>query len=74
VILCTGGKSLPKSGSDGSGFALATMLGHSITAPVVPALVPLVAPLGFLLARLALVTPRVLVGFAAVVPLATRPR
>ena len=44
VILCTGGKSLPKSGSDGSGFALATMLGHSITAPVVPALVPLVLP------------------------------
>jgi len=44
VILCTGGKSLPKSGSDGSGFALATMLGHSITAPVVPSLVPLVLP------------------------------
>ena len=44
VILCTGGKSLPKSGSDGSGFALASMLGHSITAPVVPALVPLVLP------------------------------
>jgi predicted Rossmann fold flavoprotein len=44
VILATGGKSLPKSGSDGSGFALATMLGHSITAPVVPALVPLVLP------------------------------
>jgi predicted Rossmann fold flavoprotein len=44
VILCTGGKSLPKSGSDGSGFALAAMLGHSITAPVVPALVPLVLP------------------------------
>lgn len=44
VILCTGGKSLPKSGSDGSGFALASMLGHSITAPVVPSLVPLVLP------------------------------
>ena len=28
VILCTGGKSLPKSGSDGTGFALATQLGH----------------------------------------------
>ena len=46
VILATGGKSLPKSGSDGSGFALASMLGHSITAPVVPALVPLVLPAG----------------------------
>ena len=42
VILCTGGKSLPKSGSDGTGFALATQLGHSLTAPIVPALVPLV--------------------------------
>jgi len=44
VILSTGGKSLPKSGSDGSGFELARALGHSITAPVVPALVPLVLP------------------------------
>jgi len=44
VILCTGGKSLPKSGSDGAGFALATSLGHSLTAPIVPALVPLVLP------------------------------
>jgi predicted Rossmann fold flavoprotein len=44
VILSTGGKSLPKSGSDGSGFELASGLGHSITAPVVPALVPLVLP------------------------------
>jgi predicted Rossmann fold flavoprotein len=42
IILCTGGKSLPKSGSDGGGFALATSLGHSLTAPIVPALVPLV--------------------------------
>jgi len=44
VILSTGGKSLPKSGSDGSGFELARTLGHSITVPVVPALVPLVLP------------------------------
>lgn len=44
VILCTGGKSLPKSGSDGGGFALAASLGHSLTAPIVPALVPLVLP------------------------------
>jgi predicted Rossmann fold flavoprotein len=44
VILCTGGKSLPKSGSDGAGFAIATSLGHSLTAPIVPALVPLVVP------------------------------
>jgi predicted Rossmann fold flavoprotein len=44
VILCTGGKSLPKSGSDGAGFAIATSLGHSLTSPIVPALVPLVLP------------------------------
>jgi predicted Rossmann fold flavoprotein len=44
VILCTGGRSLPKSGSDGGGYELARGLGHSITAPLVPALVPLVLP------------------------------
>ena len=46
VILCTGGKSLPKSGSDGGGFELATALGHSLTDPIVPALVPLELPAG----------------------------
>ena len=46
VILCTGGRSLPKSGSDGGGFELARLLGHSLTAPIVPALVPLVLPAG----------------------------
>jgi predicted Rossmann fold flavoprotein len=46
VILCTGGKSLPKSGSDGSGFELARSLGHSVTSPIVPALVPLLLPAG----------------------------
>ena len=44
VILCTGGKSLPKSGSDGGGFDLVRSLGHSLTDPIVPALVPLVLP------------------------------
>ena len=42
VIVCTGGKSLPKSGSDGSGYRLVKKLGHTITKPLVPALVPLV--------------------------------
>jgi len=42
LILATGGRSLPKSGSDGSGFALAASLGHSLTEPILPALVPLV--------------------------------
>lgn len=46
VILCTGGKSLPKSGSDGLGHQLARALGHTITQPVVPALVPLLLPAG----------------------------
>ena len=41
VILCTGGKALPKSGSDGAGLAIAQSLGHSLTEHVVPALVPL---------------------------------
>ncbi|MFM1996911.1 MAG: hypothetical protein RLZZ111_1298 [Planctomycetota bacterium] len=46
VILCTGGRALPKSGSDGGGHALAASLGHSLTDPVVPALVPLLLPAG----------------------------
>ena len=40
VILATGGRSIPKSGSDGFGLLLARRLGHSVTATV-PALVPL---------------------------------
>jgi len=31
IVLATGGKALPKSGSDGSGYALAENLGHSLT-------------------------------------------
>jgi predicted Rossmann fold flavoprotein len=46
VILCTGGRSLPKSGSDGTGLELARSLGHSLTSPIVPALVPLLLPAG----------------------------
>lgn len=42
VILATGGRSLPKSGSDGHGYAIATALGHTIAGPPLPALVPLV--------------------------------
>jgi len=40
VILATGGRSVPKTGSDGFGYALAQMLGHSVT-ETFPALVPL---------------------------------
>ena len=41
VVLATGGRSIPKSGSDGSGYELVRRLGHHVT-PTVPALVPLV--------------------------------
>jgi predicted Rossmann fold flavoprotein len=41
VVLATGGRSIPKSGSDGFGYELAQRLGHQVTATV-PALVPLV--------------------------------
>jgi hypothetical protein len=41
LILACGGKSLPKSGSDGAGFDIARAFGHSVTPLVVPALVPL---------------------------------
>ncbi len=40
VILATGGRSLPRTGSDGSGYALARALGHHVS-PSAPALVPL---------------------------------
>ncbi|GAB1721138.1 MAG: aminoacetone oxidase family FAD-binding enzyme [Nitrospira sp. CR1.1] len=40
VILATGGQSLPRSGSDGSGYGLARHFGHHVT-PTVPALVAL---------------------------------
>lgn len=52
VILATGGKSLPKSGSDGAGYAIARSLGHSITPEVFPALVPLTLPSGHFLREL----------------------
>jgi predicted Rossmann fold flavoprotein len=42
VILTTGGLSFPRTGSDGTGYALAQSLGHSIV-PTTPALTPLVA-------------------------------
>lgn len=41
VLLATGGRSLPRTGSDGFGYRLARGLGHRVT-PTVPALVPLV--------------------------------
>ena len=42
VILATGGKSYPRTGSTGDGYSLAKNLGHTIV-PLRPALVPLVS-------------------------------
>ena len=41
VVLATGGRSVPKTGSDGYGFEIATSLGHTLTSRIFPALVPL---------------------------------
>jgi predicted Rossmann fold flavoprotein len=41
VVLATGGKSLPKTGSDGAGYDFARRFGHTIV-PTVPGLTPLV--------------------------------
>lgn len=42
VIICTGGRSYPRTGSTGDGYALAKRLGHTIV-PIHPSLVPLEA-------------------------------
>jgi predicted Rossmann fold flavoprotein len=56
VILATGGRSLPKSGSDGHGFELARRLGHTTTTHIFPGLVPLVLEEGCFIRRLSGVT------------------
>ncbi len=43
VIIATGGRSYPLTGSDGSGYRIARKLGHTIT-PIRPSLVPLESP------------------------------
>ena len=40
IIIATGGKSYPLTGSDGSGYKLAMKLGHSVT-ELIPSLIPL---------------------------------
>jgi predicted Rossmann fold flavoprotein len=52
VVLATGGRSLPKTGSDGGGYALARALGHTVTPRVFPGLVPLLLPAGHFLREL----------------------
>jgi len=51
VILATGGRSLPKTGSDGSGWTLIQSLEHTVT-PTYPALVPLLLDPSFVHAEL----------------------
>src|SRR5690606_15292092 len=52
VILATGGRSLPRTGSDGAGWRIVERLGHSVT-PTYPALAPLVLDPTFFHAALA---------------------
>ncbi len=52
LVLATGGKSLPRTGSDGQGYSLAQALGHTVT-PTYPALAPLVLASDFFHAQLA---------------------
>jgi predicted Rossmann fold flavoprotein len=51
VVLATGGRSVPKTGSDGFGYTLARRLGHTVT-PTFPALVPLVVESGHFITNL----------------------
>jgi len=56
VVIATGGRSIPKSGSDGYGYQLVQALGHSITPLVTPGLVPLTLPRDHFLCGLAGIT------------------
>ena len=46
VLIATGGRSYPLTGSDGSGYSLAKEAGHEIT-PLIPSLVPLESSASF---------------------------
>ncbi len=46
VILCTGGMSYPRTGSDGDGYRMAKKLGHTVT-ELKPSLVPIESPDSF---------------------------
>lgn len=46
VLIATGGRSYPLTGSDGSGYALAKEAGHEVT-PLIPSLVPLESSASF---------------------------
>ncbi len=59
VVIATGGMALPRSGSDGSGYGLVRGLGHTVSARVFPALVPLTMPKGHWLCGLSGVSAEV---------------
>ena len=56
VVLATGGRSLPKTGSDGHGLELARALGHRPTEHIFPGLVALTLPPGHFIRELSGVT------------------
>jgi hypothetical protein len=56
VVLATGGRSVPKTGSDGHGYTIARGLGHTLTPRILPALVPLLLPHDHFVTRLSGVT------------------
>lgn len=61
VILATGGRALPRSGSDGAGYEFAKGFGHTLTSRVFPALVPLVVQDGHFIRTLSgIATPATL--------------
>lgn len=56
IILATGGRALPKTGSDGMGYTFARAMGHTLTDHVFPALVPLTTPGDWFLTALSGIT------------------
>ena len=56
VVLATGGRSVPKTGSDGHGYTIARRLDQSLTPRIFPALVPLLLPRDHVLTQLSGVT------------------
>jgi predicted Rossmann fold flavoprotein len=72
VVIATGGRSLPKSGSDGGGYAIAERLGHRIVATT-PALAPLLLdPAASVHTRLSGVSQRVEIAIWIEGAIATR--
>jgi hypothetical protein len=65
LVLATGGRSLPKSGSDGHGYVVAQALGHTLTPRIFPALVPLTLPADHFLCQLSGVTAQATVAVRA---------